>query len=223
MLVITVVFSDVIAGETITAFQFNGSLQCHDSIVVSPEESAQKLSTAGLKIIAIISDKVPYGIPRKCGTPTGEANLVTVDAVDWVKFSKKQPGTLGFGVWVFDRPTLEVFKYDGTLQCGQGKEISLETMAMELTNKGIKVTNSRKGRDGLTHITVCGASTGNLNVYTISAESLSQAKELGFKGLITQSMSNEVISPSSTRRGSAQPRTAPSGFTPQQKQVPRIW
>lgn len=223
IILVSLIFNDAFADETVTVFQFNGSLQCHDSIIVSPEVSAQKLSTVGLEVISSTSKKVPYGIPKKCGAPTGEANLLTVAAADWVKFAKKQPGTLGFGVWVFDRPTLEVFKYDGTLQCSQGKEIPLETMAKELTDKGIEVTNSRKGRDGLVHIAVCGASTGSLNVYSISAETLTKAKELGFKGLITQSMANEMVNPSTTRRGTAQPRTAPRGFTPQTTQVPRLW
>ncbi len=182
---VSFIFNDAIADETVTVFQFNGALQCQDSVIVNPEVSAQILSAVGVKVISSTSEKVPYGIPKKCGAPTGDANLLTVDAADWVKFTKKQPGTLGFGVWVFDRPSLEVFKYDGTLQCSQGKEIPLETMAKELTDNGIEVTNSRKGRDGLVHITVCGASTGSLNVYTISAESLTKAKELGFKGLIT--------------------------------------
>lgn len=217
------IISDAVADEIVTLFQFNGSLQCHESIVINPEESAQILIAAGLKVISRFSDNVPYGIPKKCGAPTGEANLLTVSAADWFKFTKKQPATLGFGVWVFDRPTLEIFKYDGTLQCSQGKEIPLETMAKELADKDIEVTNSRKGRDGLTHITVCGASTGILNVYTIGAESLAKAKVLGFKGLITQSMANEMVSPSTARRGSAQPRTVPRGFTPQTTQVPRLW
>ena len=215
--------SNILANETITVFQFNGSLQCHESIVVSPGESAKKLSAAGLKVISETSDKIPYGIPKKCGAPTGDVNLLVVDKTEWTKFAKQQPGTLGFGVWIFERPTLEVFKYDGTLQCGQGNEIPLDTMAKELTDKGIEVISSRKGKDGLVHIALCGTSTGSLNVYTLNADSLAQAKELGFKGLITQSMSSEIIPPSTARRGSVQTRGIPQGLTPQQTQVPRIW
>lgn len=212
-----------VAAETITIFQFNGSLQCQKGVVVSPDQAAQKLKEAGINVKSKATKKIPYGIPKKCGAPTGEANVFEIDASEWAKFLKKQPGALGYGNWIFDRSTVEVYKYDGTLQCNQGKEIPLESMAEELTAKNIKVQASRKGKDGLVHIMVCGASTGNLNVYSIDADSLAAAKELGFKGLITKKMSDEISISSGARRGLPQPRTSPRGITPQDTQVPRLW
>ncbi len=72
-----------------------------------------------------------------------------------------------------------VYKYDGSLQCGMGKAIALETMAKEL--QGIPVLSSVKKRDGLMHIQVCGSITGMANVYEVPAKFLKQAESRGFK------------------------------------------
>lgn len=74
---------------------------------------------------------------------------------------------------------IKVYKYDGSLQCGQGKPIAVETMAQEL--KGIQVFSSQKRPDGLMHIQVCGSSTGIANIYEISENDLSKAEKRGFK------------------------------------------
>ncbi len=74
---------------------------------------------------------------------------------------------------------IKVYKYDGTLQCGQGKAISTEAMATQL--KGIQVFSSEKKHDGLMHIQVCGSNTGMANVYEISEADLGQAEKKGFK------------------------------------------
>lgn len=216
--------STVSADNTIAVFQFNGAIQCQNAAVISPAKAAEKLEKASVKVLEKSVKKLPYGIPNKCGALSGEANVLIVKASDWAKFVKKQAGSAGYGVWVFDRTTVEVYKYDGTLQCGQGKEIPQDTMAKELTTKGIKVEASRKGRDGLAHIAVCGASTGSTNVYSIDIKSLEQAEKLGFKALVTQKMTNEIANPASgNHRGPPQPRTAPLGITSKNTQVPRIW
>ncbi len=72
-----------------------------------------------------------------------------------------------------------VYKYDGSLQCGMGKAIPLETMAKELN--GIAILSSAKKPDGLMHIQVCGSITGQANVYEISAKYLKAAEAKGFK------------------------------------------
>lgn len=72
-----------------------------------------------------------------------------------------------------------VYKYDGSLQCGQGKAVSVETMAKQL--KGIPILSSSKKRDGLMHIQVCGSITGFANVYEIPAKKLNKAEAKGFK------------------------------------------
>ena len=72
-----------------------------------------------------------------------------------------------------------VYKYDGSLQCGMGKAIALDTMAKELN--GIPVLSSVKKRDGLMHIQVCGSITGMANVYEVPSKFLKQAEAKGFK------------------------------------------
>ncbi len=72
-----------------------------------------------------------------------------------------------------------VYKYDGSLQCGMGKAIPLDTMAKELN--GIQILSSVKKPDGLMHIQVCGSITGMANVFEIPAKYLKAAEAKGFK------------------------------------------
>lgn len=74
---------------------------------------------------------------------------------------------------------VRIFKYDGSLQCGQGKAISVEAMAREL--KGIKIFSMEKKNDGLMHIQVCGSITGMANVYEIAEKDLPKAEKLDFR------------------------------------------
>ncbi len=72
-----------------------------------------------------------------------------------------------------------VYKYDGSLQCGKGKSVSVEAMQKELG--GVQVYSSVKKPDGLMHIQVCGSGTGMANVYEIPAKDLKKAESKGFK------------------------------------------
>lgn len=72
-----------------------------------------------------------------------------------------------------------VYKYDGSLQCGMGKAVSLDQMAKELS--GIPIHSSIKKMDGLMHIQVCGSITGMANVFEIPTTNLKQAEGKGFK------------------------------------------
>ena len=74
---------------------------------------------------------------------------------------------------------VKVYKPDGSLQCGMGAKISLDTMEKDL--KGIKVFNRYNMNDGLMRIQVCGAPTGQSNVYEISRNDLDKALKAGFK------------------------------------------
>ena len=80
-------------------------------------------------------------------------------------------------------PGIEVFKPDGTLQCGMGSEVSLEKMAAQLRAAGVEVLGSRKGSDGLMRAAVCGAETGAINLYRIPADDLEAAAAAGFRRL----------------------------------------
>lgn len=74
---------------------------------------------------------------------------------------------------------VKVYKSDGSLQC-EGGGIPLEAMEEELTEVGINVFCAQKANDGMARITVCGADTGNINVYTIDRADLPAAEALGF-------------------------------------------
>ena len=76
----------------------------------------------------------------------------------------------------------KVFKYDGSVQC-ESKGIPLDTMVMVLSNAGIDVVCSQKGHDGLARTAVCGAETGNINIFQIKGSDLSKAEELGFRSI----------------------------------------
>ena len=74
---------------------------------------------------------------------------------------------------------VKVYKADGTLQCGQGKKISISDMQKDL--KDIKVYSSENKNDGMMRIQLCGSPTGNANVYEIDRKDLEAALKLGFK------------------------------------------
>lgn len=74
---------------------------------------------------------------------------------------------------------VKVYKYDGSLQCNQGKVISLEAMTKDL--RDITVYSSVKKPDGLMHIQVCGSNTGMANVFEIAESDLAKAESFGFK------------------------------------------
>jgi hypothetical protein len=78
---------------------------------------------------------------------------------------------------VMDR--VKVYKPDGSLQCGMGAAVPLETMKKDLGN--IRVYSQENTSDNLMHIALCGAPTGKINVYEIDRENLKEALAKGFK------------------------------------------
>ena len=98
-----------------------------------------------------------------------------------------KPGTaVEGGVMKDDRggpqvETVFVFKPDGSLQCGERVGIAVQSMEQEL--RGIQVFSRNNRPDGMMRIQVCGAPTGQINVYEIPATSLSEAEKRGFKKL----------------------------------------
>jgi len=79
--------------------------------------------------------------------------------------------------------TLFVFKPDGTIHCDNSQGVALYTMEQELRSDDIRVFSSRKGYDGREGIAICGAPTGQINVYEIASSDVSEALSLGFKQL----------------------------------------
>lgn len=73
----------------------------------------------------------------------------------------------------------QVYKPDGSLQCGMGRGVPLEEMAKEL--RDLTIHKSEKKSDGRMRIMQCGTPTGICNVYEIDRTSLEKAMELGFR------------------------------------------
>ncbi len=170
--------------STIKIFKLDGTLQCGMGEEHTLDDMRNQLQSIGGDISDAKKERVPYMIPTVCGAPTGYANVFTITNESWERIKIGIVGTLGFAVWVFDTPTTLVYKYDGTLQCNMGHEIKLIDMAKELEAKEITVHNQYKATDGNIHISMCGASTGAINVFEIDSSSLEQAKNLGFSMLM---------------------------------------
>jgi hypothetical protein len=211
------------ADDTVTVYQLTGGVQCADEGGIPAEKAADLLRAQGVKVLATGRNRLPLELPRRCGAPTGEANVITVAAADWSAFVAQNPDAGGYGLWIFDNPQVQVYKYDGTLQCGLGQEVPLDEMAKELKGSGIEVLNTHKGTDGLTHISVCGASTGAINAFEIRRDLLPAAQKLGYRMLVTHDMLQE-IKPRMQRISAApssvpQKRTSPAPIEP----APLLW
>ncbi len=74
--------------------------------------------------------------------------------------------------------TIFVSKSDESKQCDAVSGISLSAMQTQLTD--ITVYSAVKKSDGLMHIALCGAETGNYNVYEIAAVDVEKATKIGF-------------------------------------------
>lgn len=211
------------ANDTVTLYQLTGAIQCGDTEGIPMEQAADLLRAQGVRVIRTERRQLPIAIPVRCGAPTGEANLIQVSMPDWATFSAKTPDAGGYGVWVYDQETVQIFQYDGTLQCGTGQEIALETTAEVLASVGINVISSRKGTDGLSHIAICGAATGSINVHEIPTESLAAARELGFRVLVTRDMAQQIKPRTqSSRMTVVHTRSMPMSKA-QQGAIPLLW
>lgn len=211
-----------VADETVTVYQLNGTIQCLGGSGVPPEKAADLLRAQGVKVEAVEQRRLPLALGDHCGAPSGEANVITVAAADWTAFTNQNPDAGGYGVWVFDQSTIQVYMYDGTLQCGLGQEIPIDEMEKMLTGAGIPVLGSRKGTDGLVHIPVCGASTGNINVYSIERDGLAAAQDIGFRMLVSREMT-QSIKPPIKRKMSIQARPLPQERLTSQEPIPLLW
>ncbi len=84
-----------------------------------------------------------------------------------------------------------VYKLDGTKQCETDPGITLVTMERDLISAGVKVISRRKGFDGREGITLCGAPTGQINIYEISRSDLPVAIGQDFMKLPMTGTKNE--------------------------------
>lgn len=78
--------------------------------------------------------------------------------------------------------TAQVFKARGAVQCG-GRGAGPEVMSADLEHAGITVRASACGSDGRMRPAVCGAGTGEINIFDIAASDQARAQTLGFAPL----------------------------------------
>jgi len=215
-----------VAEKPVLVYQLTGAIQCTEGTGIPPEQAANLLRGQGVKVVSATRRKLPQHEANRCGTPMGEANVMEVSAADWSAFLAKNPDAGGYGLWVFDAGTVRIYMHDGTLQCGMGRETSLEDMAQQLADAGIRVTERYKGADGLDHIGVCGASTGAINIFVVDRDALPTARRLGYRPLVTREMTRRIRfrdtkpQPPDTPTSS---RPAAAARPPESNPIPLLW
>lgn len=80
-----------------------------------------------------------------------------------------------------NRLLIEIFKYDGSVQCELNSGTPLMTMKKILDDQGIKVYSVRVSHDGLAYTAMCGSPTGKINIYQIKESDFVTAQSQGFK------------------------------------------
>jgi len=141
---------------------------------------AKELTAVNIKVLSSEKSVVSGFIIALCGAPTGRANVYEIAQDDFPRIPTDRQGVKRFRPWVFGGPSIEVAKYDGSLQCEMGRPVSLEEMAKELRTANIAVQAKAKKADGIQHPQMCGASTGTMNVYRINTSDWEKARVLGF-------------------------------------------
>jgi len=195
--VLTVVMTGtVFSADTVKVFRYDGSLQCGMGQAVPLDEMAKELTAISIKVHSSEKRVVSGFVIALCGAPTGIANVYEIAKDDLPRLPANRQGVKRFQPWVYDGPSIEVAKYDGSLQCEMGRPVSLDEMEKELRAADIAVQAKAKKTDGIQHPQMCGASTGMMNVYRIKTSDLEKARVLGFVLYI------EGISVARDRRGS---------------------
>jgi hypothetical protein len=74
-----------------------------------------------------------------------------------------------------------VSKADGSKSCGMQGGMTPEQAVAEFKKAAVKVHAKRAGRDGMMHMMVCGAATGNTVEVLIDGENYEVAQKLGYQ------------------------------------------
>ena len=183
--------------DQVRIYRADGTLQCGMGQERALAEDRKNLEEIGATVVSSEKRVLPVMIIQVCGAPTGRVNSFVISENDWKKIKAGFAGTLEFAQWVYDTETLEVYKYDGTLQCKMGKEVTPDQMAAELKAANIRVISKRKDTDGLMHISLCGASTGQVNVFEIPSEKFETARRLRFEFFVSRNVIRSLVGPSS--------------------------
>ena len=168
-------------GENVKVYRFDGSLRCGMGAAIAPDVMENDLTALGVAVLAREKRQAPVAVPAVCGAMTGAANVYRIRSEDWRRIPMVTGTAMrAFDVWLYDAASAEVAKDDGSLQCNQGKAISLAEMEKTLAAAGVRVQARAKKSDGLAHIMACGEPTGMMNVYQIPAADWEKARRLGF-------------------------------------------
>lgn len=81
--------------------------------------------------------------------------------------------------------SVNVYKPTGAVQCSQTPSTSdqMAKMVSTLSDSGVTVLASSCGIDGLAHVALCGAVTGEIWIVTVAPASEQTALSLGFRPL----------------------------------------
>ena len=168
------------SADTVRVFRYDGSLQCGMGQAVPLDDMAKELTTVNIRVLSSEKRVVSGFIIALCGAPTGIANVYEIAKDDLPRIPADPQGVKRFQSWLYEGPSIEVAKYDGSLQCEMGRPVSLDEMEKELGAANIAVQAKAKKADGIQHPRMCGASTGTMNVYRINPSDLEKARALGF-------------------------------------------
>ncbi|MGF1684833.1 hypothetical protein [Photobacterium minamisatsumaniensis] len=178
----------------VRVYQWNGTLQCGMGNEISLEEMQGQLERLVGKVTSPEKRHLPFNVLSACGLPTGQVNTYLISNKQSRELFNHQKGSLvKYGVWVWDRKTVHIYQYDGTVQCSTEGEITLDDMESTLTNRGVSVISKRKGTDGMNHLTMCGSSTGSVNIYEIKTGDLDIAIKLRFMVYVGPESINEIL------------------------------
>src|SRR5213594_1321648 len=106
----------VFSADTVKVFRYDGSLQCGMGQAVPLDEMAKELTAINIKVLSSEKRVVSGFIIALCGAPTGIANVYEIAKDDLPRLPADRQGVKRFQPWVYDGPSIEVAKYDGSLQ-----------------------------------------------------------------------------------------------------------
>ena len=131
------------SADTVRVFRYDGSLQCGMGQAVPLDDMAKELTAVNIRVLSSEKRVVPGFIIALCGAPTGIANVYEIAKDDLPRIPADPQGVKRFQSWVYEGPSLEVAKYDGSLQCEMGQPVSLDQMEKELRAASIAVEAKR--------------------------------------------------------------------------------
>ena len=138
----------VFSADTVRVFRYDGSLQCRMGQAVPLDEMAKELTAVNITVLSREKSVVSGLIIALCGAPTGMANVYEIAKDDLPRIPADRQRVKRFRPWVYAGPSIEVAKYDGSLQCEMGRPVSLDEMEKELRAAQIAVQAKLRRRMG---------------------------------------------------------------------------